>query len=704
FNQLTSLTTTSLNLSCNHNFLTSLPDLPDSVSYFDISNNAGLTCFPKYKKIMSLTWDSTGITCLPNFGYIGIANPPAPPLCQPASGCNFSWNMYGNVFKDAISNCSIDTNELHLKNIPLLLDSGGNQLQIFITNNEGYYSFETGLGNYQIIIDTTGLPFDVMCPASGNYLSSLTAIDSLDADLDFGLQCKTGYLDLIAKSISPSAQLRPGSQRTLYLNAGDATLFYGVTCSAGVSGSVEAILNGAVSYLSPATGALVPTTVNGDTISWSVNDFSLINPTVDFNIIIRVDSSATVNDTVCVQLNITPVTGDNIPSNNSVSNCFPVVNSFDPNAKEIYPGGFVDTSAHEFTFTIYFQNTGNAVAENIYILDTLDNDLKLNTFQFLSSNHDVITQLLPGRVLRFSFPHINLPDSVSNEPASHGYVQFKISRKNILYPDMIILNHAQIFFDLNPPVTTNDAYAVFNFNCNDLLSISITDTAICENEIVTASNNISFPFPVNYEWMIDTAIVSTTSSVSITGLSAGVHQLTLNVSAGYCAVSDTQQITVYPLPTQPAINISGDTLSTNTGFSYQWFLNSNSINGAVQNNYLISQSGWYSVLITDSNGCSALSDSVFVSPVGIEDASTPLSMTITLYPNPVKDMLYIQTISTPGEVLNIELLDITGRKLQTIFNGKTVSAFSKYSLSLKSFSKGVFVLRVNNLVKRIVVE
>lgn len=689
-------------LDCSNNLLTSIPDLPDSFGDLHINNNTNLSCFPKFKNISHLWWGFTAINCLPSAGNITTASPSINnlSLCQPASGCNFEWNIFGRVYNDTNSNCFRDSSELLFKNIPVELDSGGNQLQIFITNNEGYYSFETGLGNYQIRIDTTGLPFDVTCPAGGNYLSSLTSTDSLDADLDFGLQCKAGYLDLIAKSISPSASLRPGAQRTLYLDAGDATLFYGVTCATGVSGSVEAILNGPVSYISPAAGALTPTSINGDTISWSVNDFSLVNPAADFNIIVQVDSSATINDTVCVQLNIYPA-ADNIPSNNSVSNCFPIVNSFDPNAKEIYPAGFVDTTQHEFTFTIFFQNTGNAVAENIYILDTLDDDLKLNSFQFLSSSHDVITQMLPGRVVRFSFPHINLPDSVSNEPASHGYVQFKVSRKNILYPDMIILNNAHIFFDLNPGVTTNDAYAILNFNCNDLLSLIIPDTAICENEILTASNNINFPFPVNYEWLIDTTSVSASSSVSVTGLSSGVHQLTLNVSAGYCTVSYVQQIVVHALPSIPVINISADTLSTGPGFSYQWFLNNDSILGAVQNNYVISQSGWYSVVITDSNGCSALSDSVFVSPVGIEEIS---DTRFNIFPNPVKDVLYIQIISKAGEFLNIELNDITGRNLKTIFKGNSPYAFSKFNLPVKTFSKGVFILKVNNSVRKIVIE
>lgn len=708
YDQLTSLPPLPSGLSyldCSSNPLTNLPDLPSSMGGLSINNIPSLHCLPPINYIGDFIWNGTPLTCLPNAITIGSSATPSIanlPLCQPWDVCTFNWKQYGNVYQDANLNCQHDTNELHLKNLPIQLDSSGNQLQLFITNNEGYYSFQTGLGNYELKIDTTGLPFDVLCPATGMYNSVLTAIDSLDADLDFGLRCKTGYVDLLAKSIAASAPLQPGAQRTLYLNAGDATLFYGVTCATGLSGEVQAVLSGVASYLSAAAGALTPTNVNGDTLTWSIPDFSVINPATAFNIHVQIDSSATTSDTVCVQLSVSVSGTDNVPNNNSLSTCFSIVNSFDPNAKEMYPSGFADTTKHEFTFTIYFQNTGNAVAENIYITDTLENDLDAGTFKFLSSSHDVVTQLLPGNVLRFSFPNINLPDSTSNEPQSHGYVQFKVNRKDTVYENLIITNTAHIFFDLNAPVATNETYAVLNFDCNDLLSVT-TDTAICSNELLTATNNIHFPFPVNYEWLLDGASVSNTATLTLNNVSAGVHPLTLNVSAGTCAVSHTQQVTVFALPQQPAINVNGDTLTTTTAATYQWFFNGTVINGATQNNYVLAQSGWYSVGIADANGCSAMSDSVYVSAVGINEYANAYTQCY-VYPNPVTEDLYIQTITQPGTYLHIELTDMTGRKLQTIFTGKVETHISKYNVNMSSFAKGVYVLRVNDKVMRVVVE
>ncbi len=60
-----------------------------------------------------------------------------------------------------------------------------------------------------------------------------------------------------------------------------------------------------------------------------------------------------------------------------------------------------------------------------------------------------------GNIVRFNFPNINLPDSVNDEPNSHGYVQYKVKLKENLPLGTEIQNTAYIYFDFNPPVQTN---------------------------------------------------------------------------------------------------------------------------------------------------------------------------------------------------------------------------------------------------------
>ncbi|MEO8146803.1 MAG: T9SS type A sorting domain-containing protein [Bacteroidia bacterium] len=477
-------------LSIKYNQINTLPDLPDTLQLLDISYTP-LTCLPYIKRINNFLWTGSALNCIPNILQTLQSIPPISSLslCQPSGNCPTYWNIAGNVYNDLNLDC-INNAEDNLSGIPVKLDSAGVFMQEFLTNSSGDYSFRTYYGTYSVRIDTANLPFDVYCPASFNHLSTISAGNSYDSLADFGLSCKPGF-DLEAKSISANGTLRPGAQRELFLIAGDAATFYGTNCATGVSGTVRAVLNGPVNYVSPAPGALVPTSVSNDTILWNIADFSLVNPSTNFNVVVTVPISATIGDTVCIELNVNPVAGDNNPSNNQLAACYPVLNSLDPNEKFMSPSGAVDTSTHWFTFTVYFQNTGSAPAEDIYILDSLSNFLDASTFTFLSSSHDVITQLLPGKVLRFNYPNINLADSTANEPASHGYVQFKIKRNSNLPLGTTIANKAFIYFDYNPPIVTNTVSATL------VTILSVAENSRDEFQI--------YPNPARYEFKINSA-------------------------------------------------------------------------------------------------------------------------------------------------------------------------------------------------------
>ncbi|MEZ4934935.1 MAG: T9SS type A sorting domain-containing protein [Saprospiraceae bacterium] len=57
--------------------------------------------------------------------------------------------------------------------------------------------------------------------------------------------------------------------------------------------------------------------------------------------------------------------------------------------------------------------------------------------------------------MKFIFDEIMLPDSNVNEPASHGFVKFRIKQKRDLPLNTKIFNKAAIYFDYNEPIITN---------------------------------------------------------------------------------------------------------------------------------------------------------------------------------------------------------------------------------------------------------
>lgn len=444
-------------ISCSNNQLISIPPIPDSLTYFDCDYNSTLTCLPRLNKVSQLRFYNTGINCLPNYPLSNTFSFPAlntVPLCDVlnTNGCAVYWNINGKIFHEGNSNCSIDSNEHLATNLQLNLYENGSLIQQFSINEVSSYSFDTDLSTYQYTIDTTNRPFIVACPDSGYYTSVITAQDSFDTDMNFGLRCKPGF-DLEARSIATPTVFRPANFTIVNINAGDASNFYGAHCAAGTSGAVEVNFSGPVQFAGAAQGALTPTQ-NGNTLTYIIADFGAVNFFTDFNIVLQTDTFAQIGQQGCFTVSVTPTVGDNDTSNNTLTHCFPIVNSYDPNDKTAYPSGDIDTTQKELTYTIRFQNTGNAESQHIYITDTLSQFIDESTFQLLGYSHQPMVQI-KGKAIRFNFPNINLPDSFSNEPASHGYVQYKVKLNSNLPIGTQIDNTAFIYFDFNAPVVTN---------------------------------------------------------------------------------------------------------------------------------------------------------------------------------------------------------------------------------------------------------
>jgi len=147
-------------------------------------------------------------------------------------------------------------------------------------------------------------------------------------------------------------------------------------------------------------------------------------------------------------------------SANAVNVAGPISCSYDPNDKWVEPRGCglpgLVRPGTRLTYKVRFQNLGNAPAHDIVVRDTLDADLDLTTLDVLDASHPVTGVALDADgLLSWSFIGIELPDSTSDEPGSHGFVTFAANPKPGLPSGTEITNTASIYFDFNPAVVTN---------------------------------------------------------------------------------------------------------------------------------------------------------------------------------------------------------------------------------------------------------
>jgi hypothetical protein len=142
-----------------------------------------------------------------------------------------------------------------------------------------------------------------------------------------------------------------------------------------------------------------------------------------------------------------------------------VVNSQDPNDIAVHEGNTITLAKAQqdyLHYTIRFQNIGTSNAINIKVLNDLDVNLDWSTFQFLSASHNCRIKNNNNHN-EFLFEEINLPGT-ENEPLSHGYITFKVKPITSIAVGNVISSMANIYFDYNAPIATNQVSTVVGPN------------------------------------------------------------------------------------------------------------------------------------------------------------------------------------------------------------------------------------------------
>lgn len=267
------------------------------------------------------------------------------------------------------------------------------------------------------------------------------------------------------------------------------------------SGTISLTLD---SLTTLSTAIPYPNIINGNTLYWNYSNLS--QPTgSSFVVSLSLQTSVTaqIGDTIHLDLTITDSLNDLDPSNNIRHYAFPVMNGYDPNDKRVYPIGecnphFVYNN-EKLTYTVRFQNTGNANAYNIKVLDSLSPFIKKESLRILGSSDPVSVHFDYGNVLRFNFDTINLPPAmfITADPnSSIGYVIFEFEQLPNAPHGSEIINKAEIYFDFNPEIVTNEVFNTVtdgsHISESDTLVVFALDSTIWNNQTYTQSGIYSY--------------------------------------------------------------------------------------------------------------------------------------------------------------------------------------------------------------------
>ncbi len=432
-------------------------------------------------------------------------------------------SVEGTLYIDSDQNCVQDPGE---PGIP------GRIVEILpgpihaITDPYGRYtrSLENGSYTLQVLGDDLWPLCPAAMPVPFTVNTDFTVIDLADSS--------TVQLDLRAEVAGGTA--RPGFEQGVWVGVENV--------SAQVSGPLQVTLT-FDDQLDFITSTPAPSSLTGNVAVWDLAALgAYANTGVHVQLQVPVDPGLLGQMWTHSASAIQALAESNTTNNSAISQAI-FTGSYDPNDKQVQTSSrsntdiyFLETDEY-LDYTIRFQNSGTDTAFTVVITDTLDVDLDMATFIPLMASHPHTVTFRTGRVVEWRFTDILLPDSNTNEPLSHGVIRFRIAPMQPVLLGTEFRNNADIFFDFNPPVRTNDA----------VLHVG-TITSVAE---VRSERLLVFPSPATNTLFLRlrpeqltgelriTALDGRTmlrqraaSAVNVEGLAPGIYQLDLLTRQG----------------------------------------------------------------------------------------------------------------------------------------------------------------------------
>jgi hypothetical protein len=354
-------------------------------------------------------------------------------------------SIEGRIFSDFNFNFNFDSSDVPMRNCKVIDSNSG---RIAFSGYNGSYSLDVpDSGNY-IVSTSSNISWYSQTPSINTaYFSGFSQTDSFN---DFVFQ-PAGSFDDLCMTITPLGQFRPGFNGSYMLSYDNA----------GTTTQSPKIVFRIFPNTNFVSSSLTPSAVYPDSVVWNLPPLSPLQ-SGHFFVTIHLTPSLPIGSILNSYAQIFPVVNDVNPSCNNATWEVTVRGSYDPNdilvdQDTLY--SFVFPNPPFLDYIIRFQNVGNDTAFAVKILNPIDTmKLDLNSLEFVAASHPMEMRFIyHERNMEFLFNNILLPDSNVNEPASHGFVRYKIKPKSNLQIGDSIQNFAAIYFDFNEPVITNTA-------------------------------------------------------------------------------------------------------------------------------------------------------------------------------------------------------------------------------------------------------
>lgn len=425
---------------------------------------------------------------------------------------NWSWNsiriyenynisgmqVKGRLFVDENQNGMYDSNEIAIPQLSIQCNPAA-AFTYSYPDGRYFMLFNGMMGNYQVKADsllfwntTTPNEYDVVIGPN------FTSVNNLN----FGF-----YPDSLVDTLEVA--LIGGFPRcNEHVNYWFDLENIGTTSPSGI---VDIMLDDSLTYVS---ANLTPDSIVGQHLYWSYDSLDYFE-TMQIELeVIMPDFNSMGNTLLSTATVLSDTMGTvvftAVDSLEQVVTC-----AYDPNDKSASPAGegvqgYIWPAPEKIEYLIRFQNTGNDTARTVIIRDQLDQNLDWTSLRPIAGSNPYHVEMTIGGEVSFVFENIMLPDSIVNEPASHGFVLYSIDVLPNLALGTVVENTANIYFDFNPAVVTNTVVHTFD---------TIPSSTAGLNDLEELGDIRVYPNPFDDRITIQTKGVTLPYSVEIADLS-----------------------------------------------------------------------------------------------------------------------------------------------------------------------------------------
>ena len=398
----------------------------------------------------------------------------------------------GRIYHDKNDNCQFDFRDENLDDFLLRITPGN---QMVKPRADGRYFVFLEDGEYTITV----LPGKYWKASTCGALSQKVTVKTREVteDIHFPLLQQSGIKDLSVNLSSTSGPLAKRNNKQQYYidykNLGSSELVHGT-----VTLKFDQRLSNLIAK--PA-----PISVMGDSATWRIKDLSP-GETGAINCIFDLEDTASDNIELLATIEQSAQEEDD---ENNESSLTQVIMDEDVDIhKFVNPGttwsdtAYIYPDAQKIDYQITFANYTNDTVRSVYVIDTVELNSTITSYDFIATSHPVDEIIFAGPkysdygIIIYHFKDINLPPNPTKNGEivnDEGHVIFRMNLTNNLPVGQEYFNRAKVVFDYDFDKLTNEVSTIVEENSSVHNLTNQVHTAYAYPNPTTGSVTLDIP-------------------------------------------------------------------------------------------------------------------------------------------------------------------------------------------------------------------